>query len=372
MFKRLLILSLFCALSGSALMASVGVVSAARGDASLLRSGSAVPLKLGQQLEEKDIITTGSDAKVQLTFNDRTIITIGKNSRFSIEEYFFDTSKASKLKFQMSKGFFRSVSGKIGKIVPQRFKLQTKNATIGIRGTEIVIETDPERGDRIACTMGRIYVLTNRISTPLEVDAGNMVTVKPNSFPTKPISIEKSGFAVSFEKHEKEREPAAKPLLKQYLNEAQDDEKESGLEEETEEIVPPHNKVNAGEPEQSEKSSDSQEHSESQKTDEGASIGDSASSEESQQDSSSPSNSSSQNQSSPPSGETQTGNGSPSSSEGAQASDDTDRTPASRPDETEDTASEPQSTPSVPSQDQQPSGSTQSPGDMEQTPTSQD
>lgn len=238
MFGKSFAAILILIVSSQLLFANVGVVSALRGDATLVRNGSSSPLRLGSPLKEKDTILTADNTKVQLTFNDRTVITIGKNSRFSIDEYYYDKSKKSKVKFGMTKGFFRSVSGKIGKIVPQRFKLHTKNATIGIRGTEIVIEADPQKGDRIACTYGRIYILSPIVSRPVEVEAGHMVYVKPHEVPTPPVSIEKSDFTVSFTQHEKETQPAAKPLIKQYVDEAQDTNKYNDLEEETEEAVP--------------------------------------------------------------------------------------------------------------------------------------
>ncbi|WP_201352660.1 FecR family protein [Hydrogenimonas urashimensis] len=238
MFKKSLVLVFFSIFFAGYLAAGVGVVSALRGEATLLRGDGRLPLRLGETLEEKDTITTAANTRVQLTFNDRTVITLGSRSRFSVENYFYDASEASHARFDMPKGFFRSITGKIGKIVPEKFKLHTENATIGVRGTEIVIEADPANGDKIACTRGRIYVLSAHMKKSIDVDAGNMIFVRPEMPPTKPIPIEKSGFIVSMMKHDEitKREPAA---IKTYENEALDTNKQNKTEEEVEEIEKP-------------------------------------------------------------------------------------------------------------------------------------
>ena len=97
-------------------------------------------MKLGLKIEKNDIILTKDNTKVQIIFKDRTIITIGKNSKFNIDDYLFDSSKDSKAKFSLSKGIIKTLTGKIGKVAPRRFRIKTKNALIGIRGTIFVVE----------------------------------------------------------------------------------------------------------------------------------------------------------------------------------------------------------------------------------------
>lgn len=88
-------------------------------------------------LDKGDTIKVASNARTQMRFNDGTVITLGRDSIFSIDNYLFDSEKTSKAEFNIIKGSFKFLTGKIGKIAPERFKLKAKSATIGIRGTYV-------------------------------------------------------------------------------------------------------------------------------------------------------------------------------------------------------------------------------------------
>jgi len=180
--KKLLIL---CVLSVSSLFASIGEVTVLRGDATLLRDGHEHVIKKGTTLEKHDEIHTGKTAKLQITFNDKTIISLGKNSDFKIDEYIF-TPKNVSAQFSVGKGFFQSITGKIGKIAPKRFKVKTANATIGVRGTTIVGEVTANR-DIIACSYGQIVVSNDKGS--MLVNAGERTIVEEMKSPKQARKI---------------------------------------------------------------------------------------------------------------------------------------------------------------------------------------
>ncbi|MGB5867212.1 MAG: FecR family protein, partial [Arcobacteraceae bacterium] len=174
------------------LFANIGKVTAVNGDVTITRDTKNLPVSLGFLIEEKDQIKTASNARIQLQFNDKTIISLGKDSVFNVEEYFFDEKQPKKTKasFKMAKGIFKSITGRIGKINPNKFKLKTKSASIGIRGTVFLGTVTPGAPDSIACTTGKIVV-----STPegfVEVPAGQFTTVVPGQAPQKPTKLPKS------------------------------------------------------------------------------------------------------------------------------------------------------------------------------------
>ncbi|WP_455756195.1 FecR domain-containing protein [Sulfurimonas sp.] len=178
MSKILLLIMIF----SISLFASIGRVSAVNGEAQILRQQSTIAVVSGIELEEKDIISTKKSTKVQMIFNDGTTISVGSNSKFDIAEYLFDETnlEASKTNFKFLKGAFKSITGKIGKIAPSKFKIKTRTATIGIRGTTIV-------GDQgqIACTDGAITVTAKGIT--VDVPAGMITQTPPNAPPTPPV-----------------------------------------------------------------------------------------------------------------------------------------------------------------------------------------
>lgn len=138
------------------LFASVGKITSMEGKASISRDGTILVAVVGGEIEKKDLISTQTNSKVKITLMDNTIVTIGKESVLNIEEYVFDEAKAdnSVTELNFVKGAFHTITGQIGKINPSKFKLKTKSASIGIRGTEIYSD------DRvIACTSGTIDVV---------------------------------------------------------------------------------------------------------------------------------------------------------------------------------------------------------------------
>jgi hypothetical protein len=176
--RHLLILIIVFILSVS-LNASVAKVTSLSGTASIERASKTTTATLGSDLESKDVIATAANSKVQLTFKDNTIITVGKQSRFSIDEYLFDSTKASTAKFNVISGTIRAMSGKIGTIAPDKFTVKTKTAIIGIRGTDFIVHINADGIISIFCLQGSIIV-QNANGNKVIVDAGSYVIISPS------------------------------------------------------------------------------------------------------------------------------------------------------------------------------------------------
>jgi hypothetical protein len=77
--------------------------------------------------------------------HDDTRLTIGPGSELLIREFEFNPSSyAGGLAVSFLKGTVRVVTGLIGKHAPERVRFYTPTATIGIRGTEFVVDLEPE------------------------------------------------------------------------------------------------------------------------------------------------------------------------------------------------------------------------------------
>ena len=140
------------------LFASVGTITALKGNATISRETKVLTAKTGFKIEEKDIIKTSLDTKMQIIFNDETIITLGKNTTFSVNKYLFENDVKPIANFGLFKGAMRTITGKIGKIAPDRFKVKTNTASIGIRGTNFTITIMPNGSQKVFCTFGAISV----------------------------------------------------------------------------------------------------------------------------------------------------------------------------------------------------------------------
>jgi len=165
--------------------ASIGSITASSGSVfAINKEGKKSPAIAGYKLEKEDTIVTEKDGKAQLKFNDKTVITLGINSNFKIEEYFED-AKAPKAKFKIGEGTFKALTGAMGKINPEGFKLETKTATIGIRGTGILGQITPAE-NKIACTAGAISVTSLDTGETVNVGAGQITSVAQGLPPTPP------------------------------------------------------------------------------------------------------------------------------------------------------------------------------------------
>ncbi|MGJ0321859.1 FecR family protein [Aliarcobacter cryaerophilus] len=173
----------------STLFANIGKITLLEGEAFVKRGEETLRLNISDSISNNDFIETKTNSKVKITFIDNTIITIGKESSLKIEDYFFDSNNknSAKTELNVSKGAFHAITGQIGKVNPEKFKLKTKNATIGIRGTEIYGDQN-----RVFCTQGAIYVLS--FGDTREVSQGFFVNTFDNQIPSQSTPIDQQQF----------------------------------------------------------------------------------------------------------------------------------------------------------------------------------
>lgn len=153
---KIILLSVF--LFSTLLAKDVATITGLKGKAFVDRDGQKIELNLGDKLKEKDIVLTKEKTKVQVIFKDETIITIGKNSTFAINEYLFEENQEPVAKFGMINGAMRAITGKIGKVAPDKFMVKTKTATMGIRGTNFSVIVGEDGSYQAYCTYGAISV----------------------------------------------------------------------------------------------------------------------------------------------------------------------------------------------------------------------
>lgn len=156
---------------------AVAKITALSGQATLARGSNSLTAALGAALETKDTIITAKDSKAQLTFSDNTIVTVGKQSKFSVDDYLDDNTPNSNAKFNMISGTIRAMSGKIGKIAPEKFTVKTKTATIGIRGTDFIVNVLPTGELATLCMQGSILVTPSDAAGTIIIPAGSFITI---------------------------------------------------------------------------------------------------------------------------------------------------------------------------------------------------
>ena len=92
-------------------------------------------------LYSKDVIVTASSAFVGIVLSDGTKITAGANASLNLANYEFNEgTKKGAMKVNVTKGVIQVASGVLGKTSRENVQFNTPVATIGIRGTNFIID----------------------------------------------------------------------------------------------------------------------------------------------------------------------------------------------------------------------------------------
>ena len=129
------------ALPTQARAADIGRIKTVMGQASIVRGAQTLPATPGQTLSVKDVLTTGPDGRIGVTFVDNSRFAVGPNAKVSLAEFQFDdtTHKGSSLT-QVDRGSLAIVSGQIAKENRDAMKVKTPTSLLAARGTRFVVE----------------------------------------------------------------------------------------------------------------------------------------------------------------------------------------------------------------------------------------
>ena len=107
--------------------------------ANLPAAGGVSQTKLGDLVYKGDVVQTGADGKIGITFTDGTAFNLSSNARMVLNEFVYDPDgKSNSTLFSLTKGTFTFIAGKVAKTGDM--KIDTPVATMGIRGTTPHVE----------------------------------------------------------------------------------------------------------------------------------------------------------------------------------------------------------------------------------------
>lgn len=128
--------------SSSALAADAGQVKVSRGAAWIERAGARTPATVGTRVQASDVIVTGADGSVGITFADDSRLSIGPNSVLALDRFAFDpTTHQGQFQTSLRKGTLAAVSGKLAQQSPDAMTVRTPAAILGVRGTRFLVRT---------------------------------------------------------------------------------------------------------------------------------------------------------------------------------------------------------------------------------------
>jgi hypothetical protein len=123
--------------------AEIGQIKNVSGQVSVWRNNVQQSAKAGDLLEQADVLTTGANSSVGITFIDNSRLSAGPNSRIEFKHFRFDpTTNDGEFHADMQKGTLAVVSGQIAKRSPDAMKIKTPTTILGVRGTTFAVKID--------------------------------------------------------------------------------------------------------------------------------------------------------------------------------------------------------------------------------------
>ena len=117
----------------------IGNVATVTGSASVVRNDETTPLKVKDDIYLNDVVQTGANSALGITFNDATTFNLKANAQITIDTYVYeDGGKSNAGVFDVAKGTVAFVAAAVAKTGDM--KITTPTATLGIRGTTGLVE----------------------------------------------------------------------------------------------------------------------------------------------------------------------------------------------------------------------------------------
>ncbi|NPV20208.1 Npun_F0296 family exosortase-dependent surface protein [Bradyrhizobium aeschynomenes] len=119
----------------------IGHVTKLQGTATVIRNGVSILLHNGDNVEKGDIVQSGSNSTVGITFIDGTVFGLSSNARMVLNEMVYDPNGSNNSSLiSLVAGTISFVAGETAK--HGDMKVDTPVATMGIRGTAVLVEID--------------------------------------------------------------------------------------------------------------------------------------------------------------------------------------------------------------------------------------
>jgi hypothetical protein len=121
----------------------VGQIKNLRGTVHVERDGQKIAVATGMGVRQSDVLVTGADGSVGVTFLDNSLLSIGPRSELAIDRFSFDsTTHDGQFDTSLKRGTLAVVSGRIVQRSPEAMRVRTPSAIMGVRGTEFVVKVE--------------------------------------------------------------------------------------------------------------------------------------------------------------------------------------------------------------------------------------
>ncbi|MGE5505303.1 MAG: FecR domain-containing protein [Actinomycetota bacterium] len=133
---RRAVLAIFLLLAAPAWAQPAGTVVRLQGHADARAGETVRDLAAGAAVEAGDVVRTGDRARLLIRFTDGTEVTLGEDTRLTVETYLYDAQAHSgNASLAVARGAFLLDSGVLPKLPGHPLTVKLPTAVIGLRGT---------------------------------------------------------------------------------------------------------------------------------------------------------------------------------------------------------------------------------------------
>jgi hypothetical protein len=112
---------------------SIGLVTKVDGQAQIGGTAAAV----GSMVHMNDALTTSAKSHLEVTFRDKTTLSLGENARVVIDKYVFNPEASTgELLLNSSAAAFRLTTGRLNEMQNRQIQVSTPGAALAVRGTD--------------------------------------------------------------------------------------------------------------------------------------------------------------------------------------------------------------------------------------------
>ena len=196
----LFLLFLASATSGAVNDESIGSITAIEGEVYLSHRGdtAAFPAMLGDPIYLYDHIQTEKQSRVQLLFEDESLLNLAENTYIQITEHIYSPEENRRSSvFRIMMGKVRAIVGRYFRGAGSRYKVSTPTAIIGVRGTHFVVDATLSDETTVVCmdsatdlvvrnieedVPGEVILTTGLMTKVLEGIPPSLPTAAPDDF----------------------------------------------------------------------------------------------------------------------------------------------------------------------------------------------
>jgi hypothetical protein len=122
---------------------AAGIAKIVTGDVRVSDAQGERALKSGDAVLENTRLITGKQSSASMVLRDGTTLVLSENSQFNIQTFTFDaTTQNGGMLINLLQGSMRMLTGLIAKINPEAIQVKTKTLSVGVRGTDFIVDTE--------------------------------------------------------------------------------------------------------------------------------------------------------------------------------------------------------------------------------------